>query len=92
MQCRPVPFRSRRRWSPLLLSLVVLAGCGGARAPDRAAVQAPANDFGTWEPAPVPRVSERRVWRYPPNPARAAYGWPDRWTGAPAGGPFRPRF
>ena len=71
---------------------MVLAGCGGAGAPDRAAVQTRPAGPGAWEPAPVPRISERRVWRYPPNPARAAYGWPDRFIGTPAGGPFRPRF
>ena len=43
-----------------------------------------------WEPAPVPRLrigEDRATW----NPTRSAFGWPDRFSGAPPGGPFRPR-
>jgi hypothetical protein len=51
---------------------------------------APPAEARRWEPAPVPRITlgeDRARW----NPTRSAYGWPDRFSGAPAGGPFRPR-
>lgn len=78
----------------LACCLLALGGCAAEPTPPPTPpAEQQANQPGGWESAPTPNIRTERVpGRFAPPAARTELGWPDRYSGTPAGAPSRPRF